>query len=225
MKKIGTTLVFILFFLSTQAQPLKKPVIKPTVNVAPKKIKYVIELVELYTTKSYDGVYWDGIVRRDDLEEELYGAISVCMAANGYPGATQLDYTYKNAVDKEITGGVEPSPQSTNPNGRVLWRQSDGKYDRRINISTMNKKYVKIGTKSVFIFDPSKDPQAVFRFFADMWESDPSDDDEHFNAGARRISVPISEITVGEAKFYTLQIYDSSSRHHASIKITAEYVQ
>ena len=74
----------------------------------------------------------------------------------------------------------------------------------------------------MFLFDPKKDPYAAFRFFADMWESDPSDDDEHFNAGIRKIAVPLSEIKVGDTKLVTLQIWDSSSRHFASISIKAE---
>jgi hypothetical protein len=51
------------------------------------------------------------------------------------------------------------------------------------------------------------------------------DDDEHFNAGKRRISVPIPEIQAGAIpKEYSLQIWDSSSRHYARIKISAEAV-
>ena len=83
------------------------------------------------------------------------------------------------------------------------------------------KNKVRIETKAVFVFDPQKVPYAAFRLFADMWESDPSDNDEHFNAGRRRISVPISDIQVGTSKTYELEIYDSISRHRARIHIKA----
>ena len=189
-----------------------------------KPVKYTVELSKLSTTKSWDG--------GDDYTEELYGAISVCLAAAGFPPTVQLDYTYKNPADKEIAGGVEPLvTQSTNANGRILWRQSDSKSDRRIQLTYRGYKITDprnsvqnffIGSKAVFLFDPQKDPYAAFRLFADMWESDPSDDDEHFNAGNRRISVPISEIPVGTTKYYELAIFDSSSRHHAHISIKAE---
>ena len=83
-----------------------------------------------------------------------------------------------------------------------------------------------IGTVAVFIFDTRLDPQAAFRFFADMWESDPSDDDEHFNAGRRRVSVPISDIKLFQGQPYRLklEIWDSSSRHYADIEIKATAV-
>ncbi|HUR65515.1 MAG TPA: hypothetical protein VMZ03_04125 [Chitinophagaceae bacterium] len=197
---------------------------KPTVvaSTAPSKVKYEIMLANIHTKKSWDG--------GSDYTEELYGAISVCLAAAGYPPTVQLDYTYKNPVDKEINGGVEPSPQSTNPNGRVLWRQSDGSGDRRIALNSRTKDITLnmhgIYTLAVFIFDVRKDPQAAFRFFADMWESDPSDDDEHFNAGRRRVSVPISDIKVGDRPYiFQIEIWDSSSRHYAQIEIKATAVE
>lgn len=213
--------------LETTGQPPKtKPLEKPrpvstTASTAPGKLKYSILLEKLYTTNSWDG--------GDDYTEELYGAISVCLAANGYPPTVQLAYTYKNDVNKEINGGVEPSPQSMNPNGRVLWRQSDGKGDRRLTLNSRSKDITKynafLGTSSVFIFDTRQDPEATFRFFADMWESDPSDDDEHFNAGRSRVSIPISWIKPGKDYTFKIEIFDSSSRHYALITIKTEAVQ
>lgn len=209
--------LYSLVLVSTFTYGQKKP--QKNFAASSKPVKYTVELSEFSTTNSWDG--------GNDYQEELYGAVSVCLAAAGYPSTVQLDYTYKNPPDKEINGGVEPIAQSTNTNGRILWRQSDSKSDRRIYLesgfhSGVYKNKVHIGTKAVFVFDPQKDPYATFRLFADMWESDPSDDDEHFNAGLRRISVPISEIPVGTSKTYYLLIYDSSSRHKATIYITAE---
>ncbi|MEO6612082.1 MAG: hypothetical protein ABIT05_02665 [Chitinophagaceae bacterium] len=166
---------------------------------------------------------WDG---GSDYQEELYGAISVCLAAAGYPATVQMDYTYKNPVDKEIAGGVDPVVSlSTNSNGRVLWRQSDSKTDRKIILNSQDKvkNCAQLYSVAVFIFDPKKDPNAAFRLFADMWESDPSDDDEHFNAGKRKLVVPLSEIKVGPNSInYKLEIYDSSSRHFVTIGIVAQ---
>jgi hypothetical protein len=220
-KSISSLLVLLISIVSVGQKEIKK---LPFATSSP--VKYTVELNTIYTTKSWDG--------GDDYQEELYGAISVCLAAAGYPQTVQLDYTYKNPVDKEVAGGVEPlAAQSTNTNGRILWRQSDSKSDRRIFLDSKtwvtvaggyqqlkHGKFI-IESRAVFLFDPKKDPYAAFRLFADMWESDPSDDDEHFNAGRRKISVPLSEIPVGSTKTYTLEIFDSSSRHFASIIISA----
>jgi hypothetical protein len=227
MKYIVLLFAGAVVFLNLAGQP---PKIKPTerpkptstvASTAPSKIKYSILLEKVYTTNSWDG--------GDDYTEELYGAISVCLAANGYPAPVQLAYTYKNDVNKEINGGVEPSPQSMNPNGRVLWRQTDGKGDRKIYLNSRSKDITKknafLGTSSVFIFDTRQDPEAAFRFFADLWESDPSDDDEHFNAGRNRVSIPISWIKPGKDYTFKIEIFDSSSRHYALITIKAEAVQ
>ena len=60
-------------------------------------IKYTVTLSAIYTQKSWDG--------GSDYQEEIYGAISVCLAAANYPPTVQLDYTYKNQVDKVIAVG------------------------------------------------------------------------------------------------------------------------
>lgn len=193
------------------AQPQKPPI----VTTGP--VKYTVTLLSVWSFKSSDG--------GSDPTEELYGAISVCLAAAGYPATVQLDYTYKNPVDKEIAGGVDPvASLSTNSNGRVLWRQSDNGKDRKITLNSKdkNKNFVRIGSQAVFIFDPKKDRNAAFRLFADMWEADPSEDDEHFNAGKRKLVIPLSEVKPGATeKIYNLEIHDSSSRHVAYVGIVA----
>jgi hypothetical protein len=180
MRKICFLLMLCSSLLYAAAQPAdRKTVFKPTgATASGTKMKYTVELVEVWSSNTNDGTYYDGLTKRTDYTEEIYGAISVCLAAAGYPPAVQLDYTYKNPVDKEIAGGVEPSVQSTNPNGRVLWRQSDSKYDRRIHLNTSTRKnHYPVGSKAVFLFDTKTDPQAAFRLFADMWESDDDDDE------------------------------------------------
>ena len=221
-KTLSSFLLLLITIASAGQKEIKK---LPFATSSP--VKYTVELISLYTNKSWDG--------GDDYREELYGAISVCLSAAGYPPTVQLDYTYKNPPDKEINGGVEPlASLSTNTNGRILWRQSDSKNDRKIFLDSKTRDKVaggyeklrngffEIESKAVFLFDPKKDPYAAFRLFADMWESDPSDDDEHFTVGIRRLAIPVSEIPIGGSKSYTLQIFDSSSRHYASISIKAE---
>ena len=199
-----------------------KPVVKPIPSVQPNNVLYTVELERLYSTYSDDGT--DGtLVQIRDRTQEIYGAISVCLAAANYPATVQKDYTYKNAVDVEINGGVAPlASLSTNPNGRVLWRQSDGANDRRIHLSDFSdNNTVYINTKAVFLFDTNKDKYAGFRLFADLWESDASDNDEHLTAGQRRKSIALSEVAPGTTKEVILEIFDSTSRNYAVIKITA----